>query len=217
MAKKSSKRVPKLPATPPAQSVDDSATSVPQSVENPIDPLELVTMMELCLAMAASPFAGYWDNDNKFNSPREYLEANLGDNSPPAPNAFAELAEHLRDAYRSLKQFQAAIGQQDWGGACMRAFECGCMLMNGQRLLGLKAESIGVAAIVSRIAATKAHQDKAETSCVAAEVELRRRMEQNPNLTKTSALTAMAKEKKYGSLRSLQTNLKHVKREKPVD
>jgi len=99
----------------------------------------------------------------------------------------------------------------------MRAFDCGRMLMNGQRLLGLKAELIGVAAIVSRIAATKAHQDKAETSCVAAEVELRRRMEQNPNLTKTSALTAMAKEKKYGSLRSLQTNLKHVKREKPVD
>ena len=105
MAKKSSKRVPKLPATPPAQSVDDSATSVPQSVENPSDPLEVVRLMELCLANAVSPFAESWENNDKFNSLREYLEANLGDNSPPAPNAFAELAEHLRDAYRSLKQF----------------------------------------------------------------------------------------------------------------
>ena len=92
MAKKSSKRVPKLPATPPAQSVDDSATSVPQSVENPIDPLELVTMMERCLAMAASPFAGYWDKDDKFNSPREYLEANLVTVHTPALPETQELA-----------------------------------------------------------------------------------------------------------------------------
>lgn len=173
--------------------------------------------MELCLAKAAFPFAGSWENNDKFNSPRDYLEANLGDNAAPAPNAFAELAEHLRNAYRSLKQFQAAIAQQDWGGACLSAFECGSTLMAGQRLLGPKAESIGVTAVVSRLAATQAKRSKANTRHAVAEVELRRRMADSPSLTKTSAIEAMAKEKKYGSLRALQTNLKQVKREKPVD
>ena len=212
MAKHSSKNAPRLAVAEPTQAIDSGTPSFPQCEEVLTDPQQLILLMELCLINATSQFAASWDSDGQSDRPRDFLEAILGDDAKPPSSEFAEVAEHLRCAFRSLKAFQSAVAQQNWVEACRYSFECGLMLMAGKRAFGIRAEVAGMKAMYSRLNATWSNERTAHIRHAAAKAELLRRLEDNPKLTKTSALKAMAKERKYGSLRMLQTALKDVNR-----